>query len=488
MGAGCATFEWDFAAQKACWLDPDAAQPDGGKIRTMDSKSLMMRVDPADRSRLRWAARPALRSGRFDASFRIALDDGHAHWIRARAGLQRDGEGRPLRLSGIIFEIGEEKRFQEELRAREAHLRSILATVPDAMIVVDEVGIIQSFSMTAERLFGYQSREVVGRNVSILMPEPDRGRHDGYMARYRTTGERRIIGIGRVVTGQRKDGSTFPMHLSIGEMRSETQRSFTGFIRDLTERQETLAKLQTVQSELVHVSRLLAMGEMASSLAHELNQPLTAIANYMKGSRRLLDTMAHPQMPILLDALDKASEQALRAGQIIRRLRDFTSRGEAEKKVEHVVRLIEESSALALVGAREMGVMVRQEIAPGVDFVLVDRVQIQQVLVNLFRNALEAMEASARRELTVSVAPVADSMVEIAVSDTGHGIKPEILPKLFEPFVTSKNHGMGVGLSISKTIIEAHGGKMWVEPNLIGGTVFRFTIIAARDEKEEDSV
>jgi two-component system sensor kinase FixL len=366
-------------------------------------------------------------------------------------------------------------------------LRSILATVPDAMIVADEYGVIQSFSSTAERLFGYAPREVIGRNVSMLMPEPDRSRHDGYMGRYRQTGEQRIIGVGRVVTGQRKDGSTFPMHLSIGEMHAQSQRSFTGFIRDLTERQETLAKLREVQSELVHVSRLLAMGEMASSLAHELNQPLTAIANYMKGCRRLLQNSSHPQLETMLDALDKASEQALRAGQIIRRLRDFATKGDAEKKVERVVKLIEEASALALVGAREMGVMVRQEIDPRVDLVLADRIQIQQVLVNLFRNALEAMEKTERRELVVTVAPASELMVEIAISDTGHGIGPEIRRKLFEPFVTTKDHGMGVGLSISRTIIEAHGGKMWVEDNPIGGSVFRFTIIAARDEKEDES-
>jgi two-component system sensor kinase FixL len=189
----------------------------------------------------------------------------------------------------------------------------------------------------------------------------------------------------------------------------------------------------------------------------------------------------------MLDALDKASEQALRAGQIIRRLRDFATKGDAEKKVERVVKLIEEASALALVGAREMGVMVRQEIDPHVDLVLADRIQIQQVLVNLFRNALEAMEKTQQRELVVSVVPASDSMVEIAISDTGHGIGPEIRRKLFEPFVTTKVHGMGVGLSISKSIIEAHGGKMWVEDNPVGGSVFRFTIIAARDEKEDES-
>ena len=148
---------------------------------------------------------------------------------------------------------------------------------------------MQSFSAAAERLFGYSAAEAMGKNVKMLMPSPDREGHDGYLQRYKATGERKIIGIGRVVVGERADGSTFPLELSVGEVKTGQRRFFTGFIRDLTERQKTEAQLQELQSELVHVSRLTAMGEMASALAHELNQPLSAIANYMKGSRRLLE-------------------------------------------------------------------------------------------------------------------------------------------------------------------------------------------------------
>ena len=171
--------------------------------------------------------------------------------------------------------------------AREAHLQSILDTVPEAMIVIDDRGIMRSFSSAAERLFGYGANAAIGQNVKILMPAPYQENHDGYLQRYLHTGERHIIGIGRVVVGRRKDGSTFPMELAVGEMNSGNRRFFTGFIRDLTERQKTKSRLQELQSELVHISRLTAMGEMASTLAHELNQPLSAIANYLKGSRNL---------------------------------------------------------------------------------------------------------------------------------------------------------------------------------------------------------
>jgi two-component system sensor kinase FixL len=376
----------------------------------------------------------------------------------------------------------------QDTLAREAHLKSILDTVPDAMIVIDERGIMRSFSSAAERLFGYTAADTLGKNVKILMPSPYRENHDGYMERYLRTGERRIIGIGRLVVGERKDGSTFPMELAVGEMRSSNQRYFTGFIRDLTERQKTEARLQELQSELVHISRLTAMGEMASSLAHELNQPLSAIANYMKGSRRLLEGSSDERSTILRDAMDKAADQALRAGQIIRRLRDFVARGESERRVESVNKLVEEASALALVGAKDRGVRVRFQFDPTIDLVLADKVQIQQVLLNLIRNAIEAMEGSNKRELVLSTARADDDMIAISVADTGSGIAPEMASQLFQPFVTTKRHGMGVGLSISRTIVEAHGGQIGLEPIASGGTIFRFTLHAVTKEEVGDAV
>jgi two-component system sensor kinase FixL len=374
-----------------------------------------------------------------------------------------------------------------EALAREAHLTSILETVPEAMIVIDENGIVQSFSSTAERLFGHTAQEVIGKNIKLLMPSPYRENHDDYLGRYLRTGERRIIGIGRLVVGERKDGSTFPMELAVGEMRSGDRHFFTGFIRDITQRQESEARLQELQSELVHMSRLTAMGQMASALAHELNQPLLAIVGYMKGSRRLLESGAQDRSDLLRDALDKAGDQALRAGQIIRRLREFVGRGDSERRIESVKKLIEEASALALVGTKDQGVRVRFQFDPAIDLVLVDKVQIQQVLLNLLRNAVEAMEASQKRELVVSTATHDDDMIAISVVDTGSGIAPEMVPQLFQPFITSKVHGMGVGLSICRTIVEAHGGRITVEPNPAGGTIFRFTVQAPTQEEPSDA-
>ena len=371
------------------------------------------------------------------------------------------------------------------LQEREAHLQSILDTVPEAMIVIDVKGVMQSFSSAAERLFGWTAAEAIGQNVGILRPSPYREGHDGYLNRYMTTGERRIIGMGRVVVGERRDGSTFPMELAVGEMKTGERRYFTGFVRDLSERQETEARLQELQSELVHMSRLTAMGEMAQALAHELNQPLSAIANYMKGSRRLLEGAA-PDMARLTDAIGKAGDQALRAGEIIRRLRDFVARGETERRAESLPKLIEEASALALVGAKEHGVRVRFQLDPKVDLVMADKVQVQQVLLNLIRNAIEAMEGASRRELTISTTPAPDDMAMVSIADTGSGVSEEVAKQLFQPFFTTKRHGMGVGLPICRTIIEAHGGRIWVEPNPGAGTVFRFTLDGVGREELSD--
>jgi two-component system sensor kinase FixL len=362
-----------------------------------------------------------------------------------------------------------------DLRAREAHLQSILDTVPDAMIVIDEKALMQSFSAAAERLFGWPAEEVLGQNVNMLMPPPYREAHDGYLARYLTTGERRIIGIGRVVVGERRDGSTFPMELSVGEMKVGEQRFFTGFVRDLTESQQQEATVKELQSELVHVGRLTAMGEMASALAHELNQPLSAIANYLRGAESLLEDETIDR-DLLKEAVQKAGGQALRAGDVIQRLRNFIGRGETERRIESISKLIEEASALALVGVKELGVRVTMDFEPEADLVVADRVQIQQVIINLLRNAVDAMRGARPAELKVRVGVMPDGFTEVSVSDTGSGISEDVRARLFEPFMTTKKEGMGVGLSICRTIVEAHGGSIEASNNAGLGATFVFTL------------
>jgi two-component system, LuxR family, sensor kinase FixL len=482
-GFGVGTWDLDLVTRDLLWSATTRSLFGLAADQPVTYELFLSRLAPDDRQRAEQAlAHTIAACGDFDFSVRVHGAEGREQWLRLRAGLIVDDAGVPRHLCGMVLDVNDAKLVENELRKRESHLRSILDSVPDAMIVIDGHGIIQSFSTAAERMFGYSEQEAIGRNVSELMPDPDRSRHDGYVARYRATGKRHIIGIGRIVTGKRRDETTFPMHLSIGEMQTGGEPFYTGFARDLTEHQQTQARLQELQAELVHVSRLSAMGEMASALAHELNQPLAAISNYMKGSRRLLAGSTDPNAPKIESAMDRAAEQALRAGQIIRRLRDFVSRGESEKRVESIFRLIEEAGALGLAGAREQGVQLRFSLNPDADLVLADRVQIQQVLVNLFRNALEAMAQAPRRELIVTNRAVADDMVEIEVSDSGTGFQDDVKPHLFQTFFTTKETGMGVGLSISRSIIEAHGGRMWAENNAAGGATFRFTLPGAANE------
>ena len=364
--------------------------------------------------------------------------------------------------------------------ARDAYLRSLLETVPDAMIVIDARGTILSFSAAAERMFGFREDEVLGENVSMLMPSPDRERHDGYIGHYLGTGERKIIGVGRVTTARHRDGGTFPIDLHVGEARIDDERLFTGFIRDLTERQETELKLHNLQSELAHVSRVTAMGTLATSIAHELNQPLTAIANYVEAARDLLVAPDAATLEIVREALDECATQSVRAGQIVRRLRDFIARGESERRVESLARVVNEAIALALVAAGERAVEVELALDSAADKVLIDRIQIQQVILNLVRNALEAMTASPVRQLRISSRPEA-GFVAVTVEDSGPGLAEDVATQLFQPFVSTKTAGMGLGLSICHTIVNGHGGRIWAGASVLGGTAFHFTLIDAGD-------
>lgn len=367
------------------------------------------------------------------------------------------------------------------LREQEAWLRCILDTVADAIIVIDGTGAIQSFSAAAERQFGYKGEEVIGRNVSILMPSPYRERHDSYMEHYHATGERKIIGIGREVVGRRKDGSVFPMYLSVGEGHLDGGRLYVGIIHDLTSQQATERRLRELQEELLQVSRMSGMGQMASSLAHELNQPLTAVTSLLQAARRMLESGDASAAARAKDTVEKAGQQVLRAGEIIRRLREFTARGETEKSVVAVAAMVEEAVALARASNRFGAVEVQLGIEE-VGAILADKIQIQQVLLNLIRNALEAMEGMAGAALAIRT-KAREEVIEITVADRGHGLSPEVKQRLFEPFVTTKAQGMGVGLAICRTIVESHGGRLIATDNPDGGAVF--TMVLPRTEFTE---
>ncbi|WGM38336.1 PAS domain-containing sensor histidine kinase [Caulobacter sp. NIBR1757] len=361
-----------------------------------------------------------------------------------------------------------------ELAGREAVLRSILDTGPDAMLTMDARGVVTRFSAAAEKMFGWRPGEVVGHNVSMLMPEPYQGEHDGYIERYLRTGDRQIIGKSREVIGQRKDGSTFPMMLHVGEFRVGESLEFTGFVHDLTALAGAKAQGEELRNQLSHVWRMNSLGEMAAVLAHELNQPLSAISNYMRGARNIVTASETPDED-LITAVDQAGAQALRAGEIIRRMRAMLARDTDARTPQSLRDLIVEMDALVAIMARDSDARVAYELTEGEDIVAVDRIQIQQVIGNLVRNALEAMKDQAIRRVEVVSLRDGDRMV-VRIEDSGPGLGDKSPETLFEPLVSTKSQGMGLGLSISRAILADHDGTIWVEESRLGGVAFCFSL------------
>ncbi|WP_159587482.1 PAS domain-containing sensor histidine kinase [Chelativorans xinjiangense] len=360
-------------------------------------------------------------------------------------------------------------------------LQVVVRSAPDAIVTMDSASIIRSFNPAAEKLFGYASEEAVGQSVKILMPPHFRERHDAYVADYLATGKRRIVGIGRVVVGQHKDGSTFPIELFVSETTVDSSQIFIGFIRDLSDLDHEHRRVQELQAKLFHVSRLSEMGQLAAGLAHEINQPLAAITNYALVGRNAARQHHSEKDLSSASCFEKIEQQARRAADIIRRLRSFVERREIEFEDADLYVLIEEALALAMAGPAGRGVRVHLKLPDDALRIHVDRIQIQQVLVNLVRNAIDAMEGLSRREVTIGAALDEAAFVRVVVSDVGRGLSDHVASRLFESFVTTKAQGLGVGLSISQAIIEAHGGRIWFTRNASAGVTFHFTVPLVRE-------
>ena len=345
----------------------------------------------------------------------------------------------------------------------------------DAIITIDTAGIMQTFNPASERIFGYRPAEAIGQNVKMLMPNPFHDQHDSYLSNYISTGEKKIIGIGRVVTGRKKDGSTFPMELAVGEAIVQGRPLFVGFVRDLSEHESSHRRIQELQAGLFHVSRLSEMGQVASSLAHEVSQPLAAIMNFAQAAEQILQS-GQDNSAVIMGLLAKIEQQASRGSEIVKRLRNFVEKRDMDRRRERLGSVIDEALALSLVGARGRDLQVRLAADTGDATVNIDRVQIQQVLVNFIRNAIDAMDGSAQREIMIETVIEDEGRVQVIVSDLGSGVDEKLAKQLFDAFVTTKENGMGVGLSICKAIIEAHGGSIGFRPNVPRGTAFFFTL------------
>lgn len=358
------------------------------------------------------------------------------------------------------------------LHEKPSRFAALMDAAVDAIIVIDHRGLIQEFNPAAERLFGYSEQDVLLRNVSVLMPEPYAAEHDRYLGRYNTTGEARIIGIGREVQARRQDGSVFPIDLSVGEVKEGDLTFFVGIIRDISDRKE----VQELHRRLAHVTRLSTLGEMASGIAHEINQPLTAIATYAQAARRLLEKGATSDLDAVLD---KIAKQAERAGAVIRQMRSFVRRQDREQALSHPAELVASVVQFLQMDSGRRNIDIHQELPEDLPTLMVDTVQIQQVLLNLLLNAMDATESAGSREGVRVRAYLDDhSSVLFEVLDRGCGVSEEHRGQLFTPFFTTKDAGMGMGLPICRSIVQAHGGQLNFRPNPGGGSVFHFSLPA----------
>jgi len=415
-------------------------------------------------------------------------------------GRRKDGTVFPLDLSvaeweragetfftGVIRDISARKEAETALIAGEAQYRAIFDSAVEAMAVIDPKGTVQSVNPSVERVFGYAPSELLGKNIKMLMPKEIATHHDGYLKRYRDTGVKEIIGKGREVTGQRKDGSVFPLDLSVAEWQRDGDTFFTGVMRDISARDDaeialrsSEEQLRLLQNEFAHLARVNDLGEMAAAIAHEINQPLTAIVNFLNtGLFIATEGYSEDGFAEVEQMVRDASQQALRAGNIVWRLREFVGHGIGTRTIESADELVDTAMALALIDARSSGIAVERVTGAGGVQVEVDTVQVQQVLVNLIRNAIEAMggdHAVPHSRLVVSTACDADGAIEFTVADNGPGIAPDLARRAFEPFVTTKSNGMGMGLSVCRRLIEAHGGAIDVESAPGEGAAFRFTL------------
>jgi len=388
--------------------------------------------------------------------------------------LARDPAGAPHAVTEVNHDITREKRSEAARR----YLAAIVESSEDAIVGKDLDGIVTSWNPGAEAMFGYSAAEMIGQPITRLFP-PERLIEEVLILERLRRGE----ALEHFETVRRhKDGRELDVWVTASPIYDAAGAviGISKIARDITEKKRVETQRDAVRAELLHVSRLGMMGQMATSLAHELNQPLAALTSYMGALQRLAHGAA-PDPQRIQTIAEKASEQTRRAGEIVRRLRQFVSKGDTDRQRADLNQVVREALALGLVGVQQHGVTTRLQLADGMPPVLIDRIQIQQVLLNLVRNAIEAMAHGARRELVIETSRADDTAV-IRVADTGPGIAPDIMARLFEPFTTSKPTGMGVGLSICREIVEAHGGRIAAAPNPPAGTVFVVTLPIAEPD------
>ena len=369
---------------------------------------------------------------------------------------------------------------KSHLSGKPAQLEPVFNAMVEALVVSDRAGAIEQVNEAAIDMFGYTRDELLGENISILMGGADRRRHDSYLDHYHRTGEKRIIGTGREVQARKKDGSEFPAHIAVGEVAQGAEMLFVGLIRDLTVRRRVEEEALRQREEMVNVSRLSTMGEMAAAMAHELNQPLTAIANYSSACTRLLENDSPGAMADVKNALLEINAQAHRAGEVISRTRGFTRSSSLSRHVTSLAKLASQIRTLAQLDTKANNIILTWQIPVDLPKVEVDTIQIQQVILNLIRNAVDAMHdcEPEQRRITLQARLTAPHEIRLEVVDQGPGVSETVGKDIFNAFFTTKSTGMGMGLAICRTIIRSHGGELGFRNNdgVRHGATFFFTL------------
>jgi two-component system sensor kinase FixL len=408
-----------------------------------------------------------LRTGHWVGELNHTARDGRQVCVVSHWALQRDTAGNPQDITEINIDVSERRRLEEAQR----RLAAIVESSTDAIIGKDINGRVMSWNRAAETMFGYTAAEMIGRAIVTLFPA-DRLDEEADILQRIHRGERMTH---FETTRLHKDGHEIPVSVTISPVFGDHGDvvGASKIVRDLSEKWEQDRIVRGLEAELAHAQRLTELGQLVSALVHEVTQPLTAIRNYLGAASLLLGSEGDPKVR---EAIRRAHEQSERAHHIIDHLRTFARKTEPRRQPEDLAAIIQQTLSLAMVDRRTQAPMVGVQCDPAAALVMIDKVQIEQVLFNLIRNATEAMAESPHRSLTIMVAPEGDTMTAVTVADTGPGLAPDIRKRLFMPFITSKAEGMGIGLSVCRSIILGHGGEIRADDNPDGGSRFRFTL------------